>query len=809
MRWRIVRSWALAPIVAGLILAGSALAQVPAPPVDPAVSASVEQARTALRTVALGSHHGGLSDTDLRAALAEISPIEARLNDALGTLTPRLADTDARLAQLGPAPGAALPPETAETAAVRRGLVRTRQALDAEVKLARLLAVEAEQTSKTLIEQLHQNFAARLWSRSRSILDPGLWRDSLAAAPSDLSRLAAVIGEEARRLAEAARRPGGPILLGLALILGLAILGPARLLLNRLGYRRAAASVPGTRLRRSALALWLVVVAAGTPLAAGALSRALALAAGAVTPDFDEIGRLLILVIGFAGLLEGLGRAMLSPGRPSWRLAPIPDAVVARLAAYPGLIGLTAGLATLVAGVNTAVGASLATSVASDCVSVLLELGVVGATLLALGRARNARATASGAHDALLQGESRLPWVLAALAAWLALGAAIVAIACGYLALATFLMRETIWIGAVLAILFLALRLADDLFPTLLSPRNPVGRAVRGVIWLSDGALEQLAVLLSGLTRLALLVLGWTAILAPFGATGDDIVARIASTKVMLKLGQVSISPGAILGGIGLFLVGLAATRAVRGWLEARYLPKTSLDVGLRTSVAAAVSYLGVVLALLLAFAYLGLTVSQIALFASALSVGIGFGLQSIIGNFVSGLILLAERPIKVGDWIAIGELEGDVRAINIRATEIEMMDRSRLIVPNSDLVSKTVRNVTHTGALGRVRIVLRVDSNADPTEVRTLLMARLTGHPDVVAEPAAAVYLTDARDGGLEFTAFVYVESPRLAYRVRSELLFQIVPDLKAHGVALANSNAVVNVGLPDRPMEPAANLE
>ena len=116
-----------------------------------------------------------------------------------------------------------------------------------------------------------------------------------------------------------------------------------------------------------------------------------------------------------------------------------------------------------------------------------------------------------------------------------------------------------------------------------------------------------------------------------------------------------------------------------------------------------------------LGFAYLGLSVSQIALFASALSVGIGFGLQSIIGNFVSGLILLAERPVRVGDWIAIGDLEGDVQKISIRATEIEMSDRSRLIVPNTELVSKTVRNVTHSSATGRVRLVLRVVDSADP----------------------------------------------------------------------------------------------
>ncbi len=369
-------------------------------------------------------------------------------------------------------------------------------------------------------------------------------------------------------------------------------------------------------------------------------------------------------------------------------------------------------------------------------------------------------------------------------------------------------MRETIWIGAILALLFLLLRFADDFFPAVLSDRSPLGRLLRGPVGIQDHTIEHTAVLFSGLTRLVLLLFGWSAILLPFGASAGDILKRVTSTEAIFTLGQVTISPGAVFGSVGLFVLGLVATRAVRGWLENRYLPKTRMDIGVRTSLSALFSYLGIALALLLAFAYLGLSFSQITLFASALSVGIGFGLQSIIGNFVSGLILLVERPVKVGDWVAIGDLEGDVRAINIRATEIDMWDRSKLIVPNSELVSKTVRNVTHAGALGRVRIILHLDVAVDPEAVKSLVLARLTGHPDVLTQPAPAVFFTDVKDGNLEFTAIAYVPSPRKAFGVKSELLFQIIPDLKAHGMNLASSNAVVNVGLPERFVDPNPTL-
>jgi len=784
-----------------VLIAVSARAQTPPPGLDPAIAAEVSQAQSDLRAALPGRHASALTDDELKAKLAALPAVRAKLADALTALTPRLQDIEARLAQLGPPPAAGQPPEPAATAASRQGLTRIHQTVDGEVKLARLLSLEADQTSRSLVEQLHSNFADRLWTRSRSILDPGLWTDLSQSLSDDLGRLADVANDEGKQFAEASSRRGRPLIMILGLLAGLALLGPARFLLGRLGMRRAARSASGSRLTRSGLALWLVLVAMLTPFLGGLVIRGALLGAGALTDDFDELVRLAIRAVIFASVLAGLGRALLSPGRPAWRLAPISDEAAARVAPYPGLVGLAAGLTGLVAGVNTAIGVSLATSVASDCASVLIELVVTGAALLVMARIRG---TAPAAPKDPPQ--SRLPWILAALGAWLSLGAVLVAVLAGYLALATFLMRETIWIAAVLATAFLTVSFTDDFFPALLSDKSALGRMVRGAIGISESAMEQIAVLASGACRLVLLALCLAAVLAPFGAGVGDVAGRLAQARFALKIGQVTVSPGLVLGGVGLFLAGLFVTRAVRAWLEARYLPKTNMDAGVRNSVAVGVSYLGALLAAVLAFAYLGLSFSQIALFASALSVGIGFGLQAIIGNFVSGIILLAERPIKVGDWIAIGDLEGDVKAINIRATEIEMTDRSRLIVPNSDLVSKTVRNVTHSdGALGRVRIVLRVDDAADPAEVRDLILTRLKAHADVLSDPPPGVYLTDVRDGALEFTAFAYVGSARYAFRVKSELLFKIVPDLKAHGVVLASTTTVVNVGLSDRPIEPS----
>lgn len=778
-------------------------AEPPPPPAIAAAAAAVDQADADLHRVAAGLRYQALDDEDLKARIAALPAIQARLGAATDQLAPRLQDADARLAQLGPAPGAGQPPEDPEIAATRHRLAHFREAVDTELKQARLLSVEAGQINAALADRLRKNFTARLWAQGRSVLDISLWRDIAGHAPADLGRLCGVVQTELGLVSAPDQPAGNLIVLGLAALAAIALLGPARGFLNRLGYKRAPELAPASRLRRTALAVWLVLVASLSPLLAGLLLRGALNSIGAATPAFDRLLVVATAAAVFASSIEGLGRALLSPRHPSWRLAPLEDAVVARLAAFPGLIGSAIGLGTLATGLARAVGASPAASEAADALGVLLEIGVILAALALAGPGRSAPSDAADRHGSSPPGEPHWPWMLAGLSAAAALGVALLALVFGYLAMASFLTHEAIWIGAVLAGLFLFLRFGDDLFPALLSPSAAIGGRMQATVGFSDDALEQIGVLLSGVFRVLLLVVGWAAILARFGASVDDVAARITSTSLVIRLGQLSISPGAVLGGVAVFLLGVVITRAVRRWLELRYLPKTRLDLGVRTSLAVGVSYLGVFVAVLLTCAYLGVSLDRIALLASALSVGIGFGLQAMIGNFVSGLILLVERPVKVGDWIAIGDLEGDVRRINIRATEIEMADKSKLIVPNSDLISKSVRNVTHSSALGRVKVVLKTPNSADPGQVRDILLTEMGNHREVLPEPAASVFLSDVRDGAMEFSAFAYVASPRLAYRVKSELLFQIVPALKARGILLADPTPVVNVALSDRLIE------
>jgi potassium efflux system protein len=780
--------------------AGAAVSDLDPAPVA-RLAAEVDQSEAQLDTVSLNARSVRLTDADLRARMAAVPPIQARLAAALDDLTPRLQGADARLAQLGPAPALGQASEDPEITKSRQEIQGYRRSVDTEVKQARLLETEADQLATYLAARRRELFSERLWVRGRSALDASLWRDFAFAIPGDLQRVQAVVGQDLRRLQAWAATTGGIARLLAALLL----LGPARMLLNQMGERRLTALPSAGAVGPPAIALWWVLVAGMTPWLAGLVVQGGLSSARALTPEF---GRLLTLIINaavFAALFEGIGRALLAKGHAAWRLAPIPDQVADRLAPYPGLVGLSAGLAYLVAGVAAVLGLSPSTSEASQCLAILLEIAVLGAGLATLGHARGAHLPAGDDVPTSAAG-SRAPWILAALVAWVALGGALAALMLGYVALAGLVIRELVWVAMVLAALFLLLRLVDELFPALFSPHRAVGRSLRLAIGLSATALEQSAELVAGLVRLGLLLCGWLAVIAPLGAGAEDVFGRVTSADLVIRLGQLSISPGAVAGAVLVFGLGLVATRALRRWLETRYLPKTRMDIGVRLSMASAVTYVGALVAFVLTCSYLGVSLDRIALLASALSVGIGFGLQAVIGNFVSGLVLLAERPVKVGDWIAIGDLEGDVTRISVRATEIEMRDRSKLIVPNSELISKTVRNVTRGGSLGRVKIVLFIENGSDPGVARDLLLDRLTSHPDTLADPPAAVYLTDVRDGALEMTAFAYVSSPRKVFNAKSDLLFGIVSDLKARGIGLASSSAVVNVGFPDRPIEPEA---
>jgi small-conductance mechanosensitive channel len=251
--------------------------------------------------------------------------------------------------------------------------------------------------------------------------------------------------------------------------------------------------------------------------------------------------------------------------------------------------------------------------------------------------------------------------------------------------------------------------------------------------------------------------------------------------------------------------VGLALVRGLMGWLENRYLPATDLDGSSRNSVSLVVRYLGIALAVLWALSSLGIGVERIALLLSALSVGIGFGLQAITQNFVSGLILLAERPIKIGDLVRVGTDEGDVKRISVRSTEIELGDHSTLIVPNSELITKSVLNKTLTGPLGRVQIQFSVPLGTDIDAVEQIVLDAYTAEDAILVEPAPSIFIDSIVDGRIVFNSFAHVSGPRAAYGARSNVFKAVLRRLRDENIDIGT--VAQRLELLSAPVEPKAD--
>ena len=222
-------------------------------------------------------------------------------------------------------------------------------------------------------------------------------------------------------------------------------------------------------------------------------------------------------------------------------------------------------------------------------------------------------------------------------------------------------------------------------------------------------------------------------------------------------------------------------------------LPNTRLDAGMRMSMVTLLGYVGGVLVVVMALATLKVGLQNIAWIASALSVGIGFGLQAIVSNFISGLILLAERPVKVGDWVSLNGVEGDIRRINVRATEIQLWDRSTVIVPNSQLITQNVRNVTLANALGRVKFSVPMPLDTDAARARDLILEALNAHPATLDTPAPYVQLDSIDAGNLVFSAYAYTRNPRDASTVKSDLQFAVLAKLREQNLPLIRAQDMV----------------
>ena len=262
-----------------------------------------------------------------------------------------------------------------------------------------------------------------------------------------------------------------------------------------------------------------------------------------------------------------------------------------------------------------------------------------------------------------------------------------------------------------------------------------------------------------------------------------------------LTLGDVNLTPTSILNFGVIFGLGYFATAVIQRIVKSTVLPKTKMDKGSQNALVSGVGYIGYTLAAVVALSSIGFNLSSIAIVAGALSVGIGFGLQTIVSNFVSGIILLVERPIKEGDWIEASGFSGTVKKISVRSTQIETFDRAMVVVPNSELIAGSVLNWTHSNETGRVRVSVGVSYDTDPKRVERLLLKVGKSHEMALKSPEPFVRFQQFGDSSLDFDLIIYVRDKNYMFQVRSELHYAIFELFKKEGIEIPFPQRDLNI--------------
>ncbi|HVI54796.1 MAG TPA: DUF3772 domain-containing protein [Luteibacter sp.] len=765
-----------------LLLTVSVAAFAQAPDDDP--GKQIGDLRGQLDQIEKGMKDDNITDSaidDLRGQAADVATKSQKVSSAL---SPNRDAAKARLDQLGPAPAAGTK-EAPELAATRKDAQKAFDAVDAQIKQADGITLEAQQTNSQLADLRRIRFQQFLSRRTASPLSRPFWSEPAKAFPRDSANLSDFAGGVKADLVKS-WTDGNRVALILCSLFGVLLMTVVRFYLEQRARSLTANRMPPGRLRRSALILGITLTSA---LTTGLGTQLLYLGFNweeTFSDETDTMAKALVRIVFFGAFIAGLGRALISAKRPSWRLPALSDETALSLRRFPMLFSLAVVLFYFLKELNRTIGTSLAATVMTSSLQAL-----VLTTLTAIGLVRLSRS-----HKIDEDGETPAPrpiWAsLFIAAAWIAIVASWIGLLTGFVAFASFLAGQVVWTVIVLSTTYLAMRLVDDLFETLLSEKGPMSARAQAVFGTHPRLLDQAGVLLSGIVRLALFMFGLVAVISGFGAGASDILTL--GTKLQtLKIYDFEFKPDQILTAIGLFFLGLLAVRVIKNWLSEQYLPRTNLDPGMRSSLTTLLGYVGVVIVVAIALLAMGLSVQNVAWVASALSVGIGFGLQAIVSNFISGLILLAERPVKVGDWVVLDDAEGDIRRINVRATEIQVADRSTIIVPNSSFITKPVRNMTMANPQGRVLIKLPMPLDTDPMEAREHMLEAMQAHKQVLETPGPSVTLDNIDRAAMTFAVTCYVGGPRDVGSVKSDLLFDIIARLRKSDIPLLRPQDLV----------------
>ncbi|SMD08887.1 DUF3772 domain-containing protein [Rhizobium sp. RU36D] len=705
----------------------------------------------------------GLASTSAFELLRqELAGQRAEAEAMIGSGNVLVRSLNARIGALGPPPGKDQT-EPEPVAAVRKQLTDELAAAEAPVIAARQAQARANVLIETIDALVRSRETTDLLMRSPSPLLPSSW----LAAFSDFDRYAEEIALEFRRTV--GLRGGVDVYMEERLIPGLALLlatllGPLVLghLLLRWLERRAGRE---TRMRRYVINVTVIHLLRLTlSLAAMALIISAYLLIDIATGATEHLGGSILVLTFMLLVANWLGNILFSPRQARMRLVALSDSA----ARHSYLLSLAFGLAVGLEALATGAQADFVFSPGGK--SVLSALIVVLGSLVLFGLSRVLLA-ADGLNEGVAPDDdqhviSRGFVVLIARAMQVA---AILALACGaigYVPLASQVLLPTVTSLALFGLAYIlhhatmsAIQLFED-EDKVSSSLMPI--AIAAVITLAC---------------MPLLALIWGARLSDLSETwrllslGFDLGGTRISFKVFVVLALV-------------FLIGLFVTRWLQRVVAVVVLPKTRIDAGGRNAISTGLGYVGVTISALIAISAAGLDLSNLAIIAGALSVGVGFGMQAVVSNFVSGIILLIERPIKEGDWIEVSGHSGIVRKIAVRSTRIETFDRHDVIIPNSQLIAGTVMNMTLSSHTARLVIPITLPSRDNLEKAKGVLLEAVKERSDLLSYPAPEVLLIRMADKALDLELHCFLRDVTTTAATRSAILYAVSEGFAREGI-------------------------
>lgn len=691
---------------------------------------------------------------------AEINAYREDFNKARTANTDRLKTLEAQLKALGPAPedGSEEPEQIAQLRTHLESQIN-------KLKIPRIISEEAFNRANGLISEIdaiiRERQRAQLLTRGPSPLNPAHWAPAWEAVSEAGQSLvnetkanlrSAVVRERMRNDAPA--------------ILTLVVLALVLLVFGRRWSERA-----GDYLRRfggAGRGVWTFIVSLFRIIFPW-MGVVFLIQAVSMTGIPGFRGALLIQEVPYWAAIilfyDWIGRQILSMSEADGALA-LPEGKVAELRLYIDLLAVMLilhELAQLFGRIENI----------SDATSAVVNFPIILITGLILLRARQIRGGGDGRDSDEQTSERgrgfaqivellrRLMFLLGATGPLLA--------ALGYTNAAVAVVFPAVKTLILIAALVIFQRFVTSLYGWLTGQQDGAG----------DSLFSVLVGFVLAVLALPILALYW-------GARETDLIEAWSRIMLGFDIGGVTISPSNFLTFVAVFVIGYMLTRLLQSTLRSSLLPKTSLDPGGQAAVVAGTGYVGIFVAALVAIVVAGFDLSSLAIVAGALSVGIGFGLQTIVSNFVSGIILLIERPISQGDWIDVNGMTGYVRDISVRSTRIETFDRTDVIIPNSDLISGVVTNYTRGNTIGRVIVPVGVAYGTDTTKVEKILREVADQHPMVLAQPKPNIYFVGFGADSLDFEIRAIIRDVNWVVSVKSDMNHEINRRFAEEGIEI-----------------------